>query len=95
MPCMPAIPENILVTSARTKAERWWTSVPTRATAELLAPRWHPRKPQGPVILPPVLQGVESVPRPVLCDLECDVVQVARGVGVVGDEGSNVLCHSP
>ena len=25
--------ENILVTSARTEAERWWTGVPTRATA--------------------------------------------------------------
>ena len=23
------------------------------------------------------------------------MVQVARGVGVVGDEGGNLLCHSP
>ena len=61
----------------------------------LLASRWHPRKPQGPVVLQAVPRGVESVPRPVLRDPDSDVVQVACGVGVVGDEGGDVLCHSP
>ena len=61
----------------------------------LLPPRWHPRKPPGPVNLQAVPRGVESVPCPVLRDLDRDVVQVARGVGVVGDEGGDVLCHSP
>ena len=61
----------------------------------LLTSRWHPRKPQGPVVLQAVPRGAESVPRPFLRDVERDVVQVARGVGVVGDEGGNVLCHSP
>ena len=37
MPCAPAITQNILVASARTEAERWWRSVPTRATAAC----WH------------------------------------------------------
>ena len=61
----------------------------------LLASRWHPHKPQSPVILLAVLRGVESVPRPVLHDLDRDVGLVAHGVGVVGDEGGDVLCHSP
>ena len=43
----------------------------------LLAPRWHPCEPQGPVILQAVPRGVEGVPRPVLRDLDRDVVQVA------------------
>ena len=58
----------------------------------LLAPRCEP---QGPVILQAVPPGVEGVPCPVFRDLDCDVVQVARGVGVVGDERGNVLCHTP
>ena len=61
----------------------------------LLARRWHPREPRGPVVLQAVPRGVEGVSRPVLCVLDRDVVQVARGVGVVGDEGSDVLRHSP
>ena len=61
----------------------------------LLAPRWHPCEPQGPVILQAVLRGVEGVSRPVLRDLNRDVVQVACSVGVVGDEGGDVLCHPP
>ena len=61
----------------------------------LLASRWHPREPQGPVTLQPVPRGVEGVSRPVLRDLDRDVVQVARGVGVVGDEGGAVFRHSP
>ena len=61
----------------------------------LLAPRWHPCEPQGPVILQPVPRGVEGVPRPVLCALDRDVVQVARGVGVVGDERGDGLHHPP
>ena len=61
----------------------------------LLAPRWHPREPQSPVILQAVPQGVEGVSRPVLGSLDRDAVQVARGVGVVGDEGGDVLRHSP
>ena len=61
----------------------------------LLAPRWQPREPQGPVILQAVPRGVEGVWRPVLSDLDPDAVQVARGVGVVGDEGGKVLRHSP
>ena len=61
----------------------------------LLAPRWHSREPQGPVILQDVPRGVEGLSRPVLRDLDRDVVQVARGVGVVGDEGGDVLRHSP
>ena len=61
----------------------------------LLAPRWHSRKPQGPVILQAVPRGVEGVSRPVLHDLDRDVVQVARGVGVVGDGGGDVMRHSP
>ena len=59
----------------------------------LLPLRWYPCGPQGPVILQAVPRGVEGVPRPVLRDLDLDVVQVARGVGVVGDEGGYVLCH--
>ena len=59
----------------------------------LLAPRWHPCEPKGPVILQAVVRGVEGVPRPVLRDLDCHVVQVARGVGVVGDERGDVLRH--
>ena len=43
----------------------------------LLALRWHPCEPQGPVILQAVPRGVEGVPRPVLRDLDRDVVQVA------------------
>ena len=61
----------------------------------LLAPRWHSREPQGPVILQAVLRGVEGVLRPVLRVPDGDVVQVARGVGVVGNEGGDVLRHSP
>ena len=61
----------------------------------LLAPHWHPRKPQGPVSLQAVLRGVESEPRPVLHDLDREVVQVVRGVRVVDNEGGDVLCHSP
>ena len=61
----------------------------------LLAPLWHPRKPQGPVVLHALPRGLESPPRPVLRDLDRDVVQVARGVGVVDDEGGDVLRHSP
>ena len=59
----------------------------------LLAPRWHPCEPEGLVILQAVSRGVKGIPRPVLCDLDRDVVQVARGVGVVGDEGGDVLRH--
>ena len=58
----------------------------------LLAPGWHPREPQGPVILQPAPRGVEGVLRPVLRDLDRDVVQVARRVGVVGD--SKKKCFS-
>ena len=61
----------------------------------LLAPRWHSRESQGPVILQAVPRGVERVSRPVLRDLDRDVVQPAQGVGVVGDEGGDVLRHSP
>ena len=61
----------------------------------LLAPRWHSCEPQGPVILQAVSRGVEGVPRPVICDLDGDVVQVARSVGVVGDERGDVLRHPP
>ena len=61
----------------------------------LLALRWHSREPKSPVILQAVPRGVEGVSRPVLRDLDRDVVQVARGVGVVGDEGGDILCHSP
>ena len=43
----------------------------------LLAPRWYPCEPQGPVILQAVPRGVKGVPRPVLRDLDGDVVQVA------------------
>ena len=38
---------------------------------------------------------MEGVPRPVLCDLDHDVVQVARGVRVVSDEGGDVKGHPP
>ena len=61
----------------------------------LLAPRWHPCEPQGPVLLQAVPRGVEGVPRPVLRDLDRDVVQVACSVGVVGDERGNVLRRPP
>ena len=61
----------------------------------LLAPRWHPCEPQGPVILQAVPRGVEGVPRPVLRYLDRDVVQVACSVGVVGDERGDVLRHPP
>ena len=61
----------------------------------LLAPRWHPCEPQGPVILQAVPRGVEGVPRPVLRDLDRDVVQVARSVGVVGDERGDVTASPP
>ena len=61
----------------------------------LLAQRWHPREPQGPVILQAVPGGVEGLSHPVLRDLDHDVVQVARSVGAFGDEGGDVLCHSP
>ena len=61
----------------------------------LLAPRGHPRKPGGPVVMQAVPRGIESVPRPVIGDLDRDVVKVAPGVGVVGDEGGDVLCHTP
>ena len=61
----------------------------------LLAPRWHPCEPQGPVILQAVPPGVEGVPRPILRDLARDVVQVACSVRVVGDERSDVLRHPP
>ena len=61
----------------------------------LLAPRWHPCEPQGPVILQSVPRGVKGVPRPVFRDLDRDVVQVACSVGVVGDERGDVLCHPP
>ena len=61
----------------------------------LLAPRWHPREPQGPVILQAVPRGLKGVSRPAPCDLDRDVVQVARGIGVVGDEGGDVLRPSP
>ena len=60
-----------------------------------LAPRWYPCEPRGPVILRAVPRGVQGVPRPVLRDLDRDVVQEARGVGVVGDERGDVLCHPP
>ena len=60
-----------------------------------LALRCHPRKPQGPVIVQAVPRGVEGLPRPVLCDLDGDVVHVARGVGVVSDEAGDILRHSP
>ena len=60
----------------------------------LLAQHWDSCKPHGPVILQAVPRGVEGVLRPVLRDLDGDLVQVARGVGVVGDEGGNVLRHS-
>ena len=61
----------------------------------LLATRWPPCESQGPVILQAVPRGIESVPRPVLRNLDCDVVQVARGVGVVGDEGGDILRNTP
>ena len=61
----------------------------------LLAPRWYPCEPQGLVILQALPRGVEGVPRPVFRDLDRDVVQVGRGVGVVGDERGVVLCHPP
>ena len=61
----------------------------------LLAPRWHPCEPHGLVILQAVLRGVEGVPRPVLRDLDRDLIQVARGVGVVGDERGEVLRQTP
>ena len=61
----------------------------------LLAPFLPPRKPQGPFFLQGVPRGVRSVPRPVFRDLDRDVVHVARGVGVVGDEGGDVLFRSP
>ena len=61
----------------------------------LLAPRWHPRESQGTAILQAVPRGVESPPRPVLRDLDRDVVQVARAFGVVADEGGDILRHSP
>ena len=61
----------------------------------LLAPRWYPCEPQGPVILQAVPRGVEGVPRPVSRDLDRDVVQVARGVGVIGGERGDVLCRPP
>ena len=61
----------------------------------LLAPRWHPRESQGTVILQAVPRGVEGVPRPVLSDLDPDVVKVPRSVGIVGDEGGDILRHSP
>ena len=61
----------------------------------LLALRGHLCEPQGPVILQAVTRGVEVVPRPVLRDLELDVVQVARSVGVVGDGRGDVLRHPP
>ena len=84
------------MTSARTEVERWWTSVPTiEGHRCLLAPRWHPCEPQGPVILQAVPRGVGDVPRPVLRDLDRDVVQVARSVGVIGDERGDVLGHPP
>ena len=35
----------------------------------LLAPRWHPCEPQGPVILQALRPGVEGVPRPVFRDV--------------------------
>ena len=60
----------------------------------LLAPRWHSRNPQGPIVLQAVPRGVESVPRPVIRNLDHDVVQVARGVRVVGDKGGDLLYHS-
>ena len=61
----------------------------------LLAPCWYPCEPQGPGILQVVLRGVEGVPRPVLRNLDRDVVKVACGVGVIGDERGDVLCHPP
>ena len=61
----------------------------------LLAPCWHPCEPQGVGILQAAPRGVEGVPRPVLCDLDRNAVQVARGGGVVGNERRNVLCHPP
>ena len=61
----------------------------------LLAPRWHQCEPKGLVILQAVPRGVGGVPRPVHRDLDRDVVQVARSVGVVGDERGDVLCHPP
>ena len=61
----------------------------------LLAPRWHLCEHQGLVILQAVPRGVEGVPRPVLRDLDHDVVQVACSVGVVGDERGDVLRHPP
>ena len=57
----------------------------------LLAPRWHPCEPRGPVILQAVPRGVEGVPRRVFRDLDRDVVQVACSIGVVGDERGDVL----
>ena len=61
----------------------------------LLAQRWHPCEPQVPVILQAVPRRVEGVPCPVLRDLDCGVVQVPRGVGVVGDENGDILPHPP
>ena len=57
--------------------------------------RWYLCEPQGLVILQAVSRGIEGVPRPFFRDLDRDVVQVARGVGVVGDERGDVLCHPP
>ena len=61
----------------------------------LLAPRWHSREPHGPVISQAVPRAVEGVLHPVLRDLDRDVVQVARGIGVLGNEGGDVLRYSP
>ena len=61
----------------------------------LLAPCWHPCEPQGPVILQAGPRGVDGVPRSVFRDLDRHVVQVARSVGVVGDERGDVLCRPP
>ena len=92
MLCAPAISQNILVTSARTEVEQWWTSVPTRATAAC----WHR---VGTRVSPRVRSSCrlsrEGVRRPVLRDLDRDVVQVACSVGVVGDERGDVLRHPP
>ena len=60
----------------------------------LLALCRHPGEPQGPVVLQAVLGGFEGVWRSVNSDLNRDVVQVARGVRVVSDEGGKVLRRS-
>ena len=49
----------------------------------LLAPCSHPCEPQGQVVLQAVSGGTEGVRRPVLRDMDGDVVHVPRGVSAV------------